>query len=89
MSAPPTDKEIADKELDWLKLWLDMSPSDKSYIRTSGDVVLSPFAGIGSEGFVAVQRGRKFIGMELKASYWKQAVTNLELADAERDHDLL
>lgn len=48
-----------------------------------GDTVLSPFAGIGSEGFVAIQRGRKFIGHELKASYWKQAVENLEAAESE------
>jgi DNA modification methylase len=43
-----------------------------------GDTVLSPFAGIGSEGYVAVQEGRKFIGIELKASYYGQAVKNLE-----------
>lgn len=42
-----------------------------------GDVVLSPFMGIGSEGYVAVQEGRKFVGVELKKSYWKQACANL------------
>ena len=42
-----------------------------------GDVVLSPFAGIGSEGYVALEKGRKFIGVELKRSYWEQAVANL------------
>lgn len=45
-----------------------------------GDVVLSPFAGIGSEGFVSAQMGRKFIGTELKQSYYQQAVRNLENA---------
>lgn len=43
-----------------------------------GDVVLSPFAGIGSEGYVSVEMGRKFIGVELKESYYRQAVANLE-----------
>ncbi len=43
-----------------------------------GDTVLSPFAGIGSEGYVAIEMGRKFIGAELKASYYGQAVKNLE-----------
>ncbi len=43
-----------------------------------GDVVFSPFAGIGSEGYVALDCGRKFIGIELKPSYWRQAVRNLE-----------
>lgn len=38
-----------------------------------GDVVLSPFAGIGSEGVVALKCRRKFIGFELKESYWRQA----------------
>lgn len=45
-----------------------------------GDVVFSPFAGIGSEGFVAVQMGRKFVGIELKVSYYKQACLNLKNA---------
>jgi hypothetical protein len=42
-----------------------------------GDVVLSPFMGIGSEGYVAVQNDRKFIGVELKPSYFRQAALNL------------
>lgn len=44
------------------------------------DVVLSPFMGIGSEGYVALQKGRKFIGAELKESYYNQAVKNLTAA---------
>lgn len=46
----------------------------------AGDTVLSPFAGIGSEGYVALQLGRKFVGAELKRSYWTQACANLRLA---------
>ncbi len=42
-----------------------------------GDVVLSPFAGIGSEGHVALQMSRRFIGVELKRSYYEQAARNL------------
>ncbi len=42
-----------------------------------GDVVLSPFMGIGSEGHVALQMGRAFIGFELKPSYYDCAVKNL------------
>jgi len=42
-----------------------------------GDVVLSPFMGIGSEGFASIKAGRKFIGCELKESYWRQAARNL------------
>jgi hypothetical protein len=50
-----------------------------------GDTVLSPFAGIGSEGFVAIELGRKFIGVELKRSYYEQARANLTNADAQSD----
>jgi len=45
-----------------------------------GDIVLSPFAGIGSEGYVALQMGRRFVGVELKASYYRQAARNLAMA---------
>jgi DNA modification methylase len=48
--------------------------------------VLSPFAGIGSEGYVAVDMGRRFIGVELKDSYFRQAVSNLLSMD--RQHGL-
>ena len=48
------------------------------------DIVLSPFAGIGSEGYVALQEKRRFIGAELKASYYEQAVRNLQGATAQR-----
>ena len=47
-----------------------------------GDLVLSPFAGIGSEGYMAVQLGRRFVGAELKRSYWEQARANLAQAKA-------
>ena len=46
-----------------------------------GDTVFSPFGGIGSEGYGALQQGRKFIGIELKESYYKQGLLNLEKAD--------
>ena len=45
-----------------------------------GDIVLSPFMGIGSEGYIALQMKRRFIGVELKASYYAQAVANLNIA---------
>ena len=48
-----------------------------------GDIVLSPFAGIGSEGFVSLQMGRRFVGVELKASYYQQAARNLVAATRE------
>ena len=44
------------------------------------DLVFSPFTGVGSEGYVALEMGRRFIGSELKPSYFDQAVKNLEAA---------
>lgn len=41
------------------------------------DLVFSPFAGIGSEGYESIRLGRRFIGIELKPSYYDQAVKNL------------
>jgi DNA methylase len=48
-----------------------------------GDSVLTPFLGIGSEVFCAVQMGRKGIGIELKPSYFRQAVKNIATAGAD------
>ncbi len=50
-----------------------------------GNVVLSPFMGIGSEGHVSVQMGRRFIGIELKGSYFRQASRNLKQSLAQSD----
>lgn len=49
-----------------LKLW-----------SNPGDVVLTPFGGIGSEGYVALEEGRKACLIELKGSYYRQAIANL------------
>ena len=46
-----------------------------------GDIVLSPFMGVGSEGFVALKQGRKFIGTELKTEYYNQACRHLDYAE--------
>jgi DNA modification methylase len=55
-----------------------------------GDLVFSPFTGIGSEGYVAIEMGRKFVGAELKPSYFNQAIANLKSLDkAPQQQDLL
>ena len=53
-----------------------------------GDLVLSPFAGIGSEGYQSVLQGRRFVGVELKTSYFDVACRNLVRAaqEAKRGH---
>lgn len=50
-----------------------------------GEVVWSPFMGVGSEGYVSLRMGRKFVGAELKESYYKLALRNLEQAGKGQD----
>jgi superfamily II DNA or RNA helicase len=45
-----------------------------------GDLILDPFAGIGSTGYVAVENNREFVGIELKPEYFAVAVNNLHAA---------
>lgn len=54
-----------------------------------GDTVLSPFAGIGSEGYMAVKLGRRFWGAELKTSYYKVAKQNIEHAIQNAQQEML
>ncbi len=61
---------------------LDLTTRAVTMWSNPGDVVLSPFMGIGSEGDCALRLKRKFIGIELKDSYWRQACKNLAAADA-------
>ncbi len=48
-----------------------------------GEMVLTPFAGIGSEVYMAVKLGRRATGCELKPSYWRTAVANLRQLDSD------
>lgn len=50
-----------------------------------GDIVLSPFMGIGSEGVTSLKLGRRFVGTELKESYWRQACRYLDAQDKQDD----
>lgn len=50
-----------------------------------GEIVFSPFTGIGSEGYVAVKRGRRFYGCELKEEYYNAAMNNLRRAETEAE----
>ena len=50
-----------------------------------GDTVLTPFMGIGSEAYMAVKMGRRAVGVELKDSYFRQAVANVKEAAMERE----
>jgi DNA modification methylase len=49
----------------------------------AGETVLDPFTGIGSTGHEAIRLGRRFVGCELKPSYWRIAVQNLEAIEVQ------
>lgn len=68
------ERHICPLQLDVIERGIDMWSAPN-------DTVLSPFAGIGSEGYVAVSKGRKFVGIELKPSYFNVAVKNMHEAE--------
>lgn len=65
---------------------LQLDVIDRAVVLWSnpGETVLTPFMGVGSEVFGAVRAGRRAIGAELKPSYYRQALKNLEVVDGER-----
>jgi superfamily II DNA or RNA helicase len=72
------EKHIAPLQLEVIRRCLKMWSNPD-------DLVLSPFTGIGSEGYVSLEEGRRFVGIELKRSYYEQAHKNLQQAEP---HDL-
>jgi DNA modification methylase len=83
-----TAREAAD-ERHLCPLALDLIERCVRLWSNPGELVLSPFAGVGSEGYVSILQGRRFEGVELKPSYWQQAVRNLRNAEADASADFL
>lgn len=73
----------SDDERHICPLQLDVIERAMELWSNPGDLVFSPFTGIGSEGYVAIEMGRRFVGSELKRSYWELARRNLSEA---REH---
>lgn len=72
-------KHICPLQLDVIERSLDLWTSPN-------DLVFSPFTGVGSEGYCALNMGRRFIGSELKKSYYEMAIKNLnELSNKTKD----
>lgn len=70
-------------------LQLDVIARSVELWSNPGDIVFSPFAGIGSEGYQAIKMGRRFVGVELKESYFTVAVNNLRMAVNEAFDEIL
>lgn len=64
------EKHICPLQLDTIARCLELWTNE-------GDIVIDPFAGVGSVGYQALKQGRKFIGIELKKSYYDQSIKNL------------
>jgi len=78
---PFRDSKDIDDEKHVHPLQLDVIDRIVELYSNPNEVVLSPFAGVGSEVYSPVSQGRKAIGVELKESYFKQAVLNLKEAE--------
>lgn len=76
---PDDEKHVHPLQLDVIERILELRSNP-------GETVLTPFMGVGSEVYEAVRNQRRAIGIELKASYFRQAVLNV--ADAERTRDM-
>jgi len=73
-----SERHICPLQLDVIERCLKMYSNE-------GDVVFTPFMGIGSEVYQSVKMGRKAIGIELKTEYYNQAVLNMQALDEERN----
>lgn len=78
---PFRDSKEDDDEKHVHPLQLDVIDRIVEMYSNKGEVVLTPFMGVGSEVYSPVSMGRKAIGIELKDSYFKQAKINLNLAE--------
>lgn len=77
---PFRDSKEEDDEKHVHPLQLDVIDRLVQMYTNDGEVVLTPFMGVGSEVYSPVSQGRKAIGIELKESYYKQALINLDYA---------
>lgn len=77
---PFRDARDPDDEKHVHPLQLDVIERALTLWSNPGETVFTPFMGVGSEVYQAVRMGRRGIGAELKASYFRQAVRNLEMA---------
>ena len=83
----PYAEREADDEKHMHPLQLDVIERAVVLRSNPGETVLTPFMGVGSEAYGAVCLGRQAVGVELKPTYYRQAVANLEAAARGGTHD--
>jgi len=84
---PYKESRDAEDEKHVHPLQLDVIERGVTLWSNPGEVVVTPFMGVGSEVYVPVQLGRKGVGVELKPSYYRQAARNLESVDLPEERD--
>jgi len=77
---PYKEARETDEEKHVCPLQLDVIERCLTLWSNPGDVVLTPFLGVGSEAYASLINGRRAIGVELKETYYRQALRNIELA---------
>lgn len=86
---PYKESKDVDDERHCHPLQLDVIERACTLWSNPGEVVLTPFMGVGSEVYGAVLNGRKAIGVELKETYFRQAVRNLASVDDKSEQELI
>jgi DNA modification methylase len=81
---PFRDSRDPDDEKHVHPLQLDVIERVLTLWSNPGENVLTPFMGVGSEVYAAVRMGRRGIGVELKPSYYRQAIKNVEAAETDQ-----
>ena len=82
---PYREARESDEEKHVCPLQLDAIERCLTLWSNPADIVLTPFLGVGSEVYQAVRSGRRGIGVELKPSYYRQALKNIEHAEDETE----
>ncbi len=86
---PFQDSRDEDDERHVHPLQLDVIERLVILYSNPGEIVFTPFMGVGSEVYGAVINGRKGIGVELKSSYYKQAIMNMKDVKRDEEHPTL
>jgi DNA modification methylase len=82
MKADKDEKHMCPLQLDVIDRLIDL-------YSNKGEIVFSPFLGVGSEGFVSIKKDRKFIGIELKKEYYDTACSNIDAVQFEKNKEML
>ena len=82
MKADKDEKHMCPLQLDVIERLIDL-------YSNKGEMVFSPFMGVGSEGYMSIKKERQFTGIELKKEYYDTACSNIDGAEFEKNKEML